>query len=65
MGHEKRNIARTVLLHDSQELDNDLGRRTDEDLAFARLLGVVDSIKRIVEDRGLDHDCGCRRFSMA
>lgn len=45
----------TVLLHDSQELDNDLGRRTDHDLASAGLLGVVDGVKRIVEDRSADH----------
>lgn len=45
----------TVLLHDSQELDNDLGRRTDHDLASASLLGVVDGVKRIVEDRSADH----------
>ena len=45
----------TVLLHDAQELDDDLGGRTDEDLALASLLGVVDGVKRIVEDGGLDH----------
>lgn len=46
---------RTVLLHDSEELDDDLGGRTDEDLALASLLGVVHGVKRIVEDGGLDH----------
>lgn len=45
----------TVLLHDAQELDDDLGGRTDEDLALASLLGVVDRVKRIVEDGSLDH----------
>lgn len=54
----------TVLLHDGQELDDDLGRRADENLALARLLGVVDGVKRIVEDGGLDHFVG-GRFSMA
>lgn len=54
----------TVLLHDREELDNDLGRRTDQDLALAALLGVVDGVKGIVEDGSLDHFCGCRaRFS--
>ena len=53
-----------MLLHDREELDNDLGRRTDQDLALAALLGVVDGVEGIVEDGSLDHVCGCRaRFS--
>lgn len=48
-------LERTVLLHDSEELDDDLGRRPDQDLALASLLGVVDGIERIVEDGSLDH----------
>ena len=44
-----------MLLHDTEELDNDLGRRTDKNLALARLLGVVDGVERIVKDGGLDH----------
>jgi hypothetical protein len=55
----------TVLLHHSQELDDDLGRRADENLALARLLGVVDGVERIVENGGLDHFGDMRRFSMA
>jgi hypothetical protein len=47
---------RTVLLHDVQETDDDLGGRTDQDLALAGLLGVVDGVKRIVEDGGLHVD---------
>ena len=56
---------RTVLLHDSKELDDDLGGRTDENLALASLLGVVHGVKRIVEDGGLDHFGGLveSRFS--
>ena len=55
---------RTVLLHDVQEADDDLGGRTDQDLALAGLLGVVDGVEGIVEDGSLDHVCGCRaRFS--
>jgi hypothetical protein len=50
----KHNV-RTVLLHDSKELDDDLGGRTDEDLALAGLLGVVHGVERIVEDGSLDH----------
>lgn len=56
-------LRRTVLLHDGQELDDDLGGRTDQDLALASLLGVVDGVKRIVEDGGLDHFGGWERFS--
>ena len=54
-----------MLLHDREELDNDLGGRTDQDLALAGLLGVVDGVKRIVEDGGLDHFGGIWRFSVA
>lgn len=49
-----------MLLHDGQELDDDLGRRPDEDLALAGLLGVVHGVERIVEDGGLDHFGGGR-----
>jgi len=62
---KKKCRAHTVLLHDGQELNDDLGRRADEDLALARLLGVVDGVERIVEDGGFDHIDGGRRFSMA
>ena len=58
-------IRRTVLLHDVQETDDDLGGGADQDLALASLLGVVDGIKRIVEDGGLDHFGGVWRFSVA
>lgn len=44
-----------MLLHDRQELDNDLGGRADQDLALSGLLGVVDGVERIVEDGSLDH----------
>lgn len=46
---------RTVSLHDAQELDDDLRARSDEHLALAALLGVVDGVERIVEDTGFDH----------
>lgn len=45
----------TVSLHDAQELDDDLRARSDEHLALAALLGVVDGIERVVEDTGFDH----------
>ena len=44
-----------MLLHDLEELDNDLGGGTDQDLALAGLLGVVDAVEGIVEDGGADH----------
>ena len=40
----------TVLLHDAEELDNDLGGRSDENLSLSGFLGIVDGIERIVED---------------
>lgn len=46
---------RTVSLHDGQELDNDLGARSDHDLALAGLLGVVDVLESIVQDGSADH----------
>lgn len=61
---QKQKKKRTVTLHDSQELDNDLGRRSDHDLTLAGLLGIVDGVQAIVEDGSLDHFGGCR-FSMA
>jgi hypothetical protein len=39
-----------MLLHDTEELDNDLGAWSDQDLALSRLLGVVDGLERIVEN---------------
>lgn len=44
-----------MLLHDAEELDNDLGGRPDEDLALAGFLSVVDGVQRIVQDGSLDH----------
>jgi len=53
--YEENEKNHTVLLHDAQELDDDLGAGTNEDLALAALLGVVDGIERIVKDGSLDH----------
>jgi len=39
-----------VLLHDTEELDNDLGGWADQDLTLSRLFGVVDGVERIIED---------------
>lgn len=52
---------RTVLLHDVQETDDDLGGGADQDLALAGLLGVVDGVKRIVENGGLHFGGGVER----
>lgn len=52
---ERNWLRHTVLLHDLQELDNDLGRRSDQDLTLASLLGVVDALESIVENGSADH----------
>ena len=44
-----------MLLHDRQELDNDLRRRADQDLALAGLLGIVHGIEGVVKDGSADH----------
>lgn len=48
-------FSRTVFLHDAQELDDDLGAGSDEDLTLASLLGVVDALESVIEDGSLDH----------
>jgi len=48
-----------VLLHQGQELDNDLGGRTDQDLALATLLSVVDVVEAVVQDGDADHFDKC------
>jgi len=48
----------TVSLHDTQELDDDLRRGSDEDLSLASLLGIVDGVQAVVENRSLDHSDG-------
>lgn len=48
-GHEK-NIPHTVLLHNTEEFDDNLGGWSDHNLSLSGLLGVVDGIERIVED---------------
>lgn len=56
-GGSMKEIARirTVALHDLEELDDDLGGRSDQDLTLASLLGIVDGVERVVEDGGADH----------
>jgi len=38
----------TVTLHDAQKLDDDLGRRADEHLAFATTFGIDDVVQAVV-----------------
>lgn len=45
----------TVFLHDAQELDDDLGAGSDQNLALAGLLGVVDALESVIEDGCFDH----------
>jgi hypothetical protein len=55
-----------VLLHDTEELDDDFRARADQALALAGLLGVVDVLERIVENGGANHFdgwCEVVRFS--
>lgn len=47
-----------MALHDLEELDDDLGARSDHDLALAGLLTVVDGVEGIVEDGSKNHFCG-------
>ena len=46
-----------VLLHDGEELDQDLGTGAEQDLPLSTLLRVVDGLKRIGEDTHLRHGC--------
>lgn len=42
-------------LHNSQKLDNDLGRGSDQDLSLTSLLGVGNSLKSVSENRSASH----------
>lgn len=53
-----------MLLHDLEELDNDLGGRSDQDLTLASLLGIVDALESVVENGGSDHFGGGSKVSM-
>jgi len=54
-----------VLLHNREELDNDLRARSNEDLTLSRFFGIVDGVEAIIEYRGSNHCDGYARFSMA
>jgi hypothetical protein len=49
-GRTEIHLLRTVLLHDAEELDDDLGAGSDEDLSLSGFLSIVDGIERIIED---------------
>ena len=53
----------TMLLHDGEELDDNLGARPDEDLTLSGLLGIVDVLEGVVENRCLHHLDVCVRVS--
>jgi hypothetical protein len=55
IGERGRLSPLTVLLHDLEELDNDLGGGPDHDLTLTALLGVVERVEGIVEDGSADH----------
>ena len=42
-------------LHNRQELNNNLTRRADEDLAFTAALGIDDVVQAVVKHRYADH----------
>jgi hypothetical protein len=50
----------TVLLHDLQELDDNLGGWSDQDLTLSTLLSVGNSLEDIGEHRHLGHLQGKR-----
>ena len=51
-------MQRTVFLHDAEKLDNDFGAGSNQALTLASLLGVIDALEGVIEDRGSDHDGG-------
>lgn len=45
-----------MLLHDLQELDDNLGRRSNQDLSLTGLFSVVDSVQGVSQNRGSSHN---------
>lgn len=52
-----------MLLHNLQELDDDLGAGSDHDLALSGLLGVVDALESIGKNGGSSHFDGWEELS--
>lgn len=44
-----------MLQHDSEELDDDLGARPDENLALTTLLGIGNALEAVVQDTDAHH----------
>ena len=44
-----------MLLHNGQNLDDDLGGRSDQDLSLSSSLGVDDVVQAVVENGDSDH----------
>jgi hypothetical protein len=44
-----------VLLHNGQNLDDDLGRRSDQNLSLSSSLGVDDVVQAVVKNGDSDH----------
>jgi hypothetical protein len=44
-----------MALHDLEELDDDLGAGSDQDLTLAGLLGIVDGVEGVVENGSANH----------
>lgn len=51
----ERKSVLTVLLHNGQHLDDDLGGRSDQDLSLSSSLGVDDVVQAVVENGDSDH----------
>lgn len=47
----------TVLLHNLEELNSNLGSRADDNLTLTAVLGVGDVLEGVVEDRNKNHWC--------
>lgn len=47
----------TMLLHDDEELNDDLRRRSDHDLALAALFSIVHALEGIIEHTYSHHFC--------
>ena len=50
-------MKHTVLLHDDEELNDNLRRRSDHDLALATLFSIVHALKGIIEHTYSHHFC--------
>ena len=50
MRNREKYPSHTVLLHNAEELDDNLRAGPDEDLTLSGLLSIVDAVERIVED---------------